>query len=453
MEDTQLTLFGKTFPERSAAITEKIFGESSKKSQKPKFQYLKVENGQKAEWSNYQTVQSLGELLMPSISAFPSVAVESTLSQILEVNAPPKYYLSPTACQGILRRADKRGKELPKLLELALKAQAEGKFLVTTGTGIQAIGYRQSSYGDFTEGIGTLRASAGQHGVSSQDIVCEPKRVGAKTYAKGTRPHSADEAQKRNESDTANTLNTFDIGETRCSELVTELIQCFGVCSQNSNSMKSSNPHSGIYEANTARTLDCNGGNPACNQGGIVVAAGFQPNNSSTAAGLSEHKESAPTLSVTKQAGVICAIEQAVSFENSSFGGYKQGVGTLKASGGDNGGGSESLVCEPRSCNSSGSDVAGTLDASYFKGCGVRGGKEREFVSVPIKAENNLYVWIVRRLTPTECERLQGFEDDWTKYDTSGNELKDTPRYKALGNSIAIPCAVRVFQGIAEAGC
>ena len=56
--------------------------------------------------------------------------------------------------------------------------------------------------------------------------------------------------------------------------------------------------------------------------------------------------------------------------------------------------------------------------------------------------------WAVRKLTPKECERLQGFPDDWTKYCEDGKENKDTPRYKALGNSIAIPCAERVFRGI-----
>lgn len=126
-----------------------------------------------------------------------------------------------------------------------------------------------------------------------------------------------------------------------------------------------------------------------------------------------------------------CIYAEPVSFENSSFGGYKQGVGTLKASGGDYGGGSENLICQPCSYNSSGT--------------------EREFVSTPIDVNNNFYVWIVRRLTPRECERLQGFPDDWTQYDTKGNEIKDTPRYKACGNSIAIPCAARVFQGIVEA--
>lgn len=49
---------------------------------------------------------------------------------------------------------------------------------------------------------------------------------------------------------------------------------CYGLCSMNSNSMKSSNPHSGIYEADTTRTLDNNGGNPACNQGGMMVVQG-----------------------------------------------------------------------------------------------------------------------------------------------------------------------------------
>ena len=45
----------------------------------------------------------------------------------------------------------------------------------------------------------------------------------------------------------------------------------YGISGYESNAMKSSNPHSGIYEAKTSRTLDLNGGNPACNQGGIAI--------------------------------------------------------------------------------------------------------------------------------------------------------------------------------------
>ena len=46
---------------------------------------------------------------------------------------------------------------------------------------------------------------------------------------------------------------------------------CYGISSMDSNGMKSPNPHSGIYEATTSRTLDNNGGNPACNQGGMII--------------------------------------------------------------------------------------------------------------------------------------------------------------------------------------
>ena len=53
----------------------------------------------------------------------PSVARESTLSQILEANSPEKYYLSAKACAGILRRAERRGKELPTMLREALEEE------------------------------------------------------------------------------------------------------------------------------------------------------------------------------------------------------------------------------------------------------------------------------------------------------------------------------------------
>lgn len=91
--------------------------------------------------------------------------------------------------------------------------------------------------------------------------------------------------------------------------------------------------------------------------------------------------------------------------------------------------------------------------------CYVRNGKIEEGKSGTLQAKNGggyslNYInpvaikrlrWIVRRLTPTECERLQGYPDGWTDIgewvDSKGrkHELKDSPRYKALGNSIAIP--------------
>lgn len=101
-----------------------ILGEFSKRSQRAKFQYLNLENGQEAEWCDYSTVKSLGELSTPNIGEFPNVENVSILSSVLEVEVPEKYYLSPKACSGTLRRAEKRGKKLPPLLEAVLKAQA-----------------------------------------------------------------------------------------------------------------------------------------------------------------------------------------------------------------------------------------------------------------------------------------------------------------------------------------
>ena len=69
---------------------------------------------------------SLTEHWTHNFGESPNVAVESTLSQILEDNVPEKYYLSAKACEGILRRAERRGKELPPMLREALLQVASG---------------------------------------------------------------------------------------------------------------------------------------------------------------------------------------------------------------------------------------------------------------------------------------------------------------------------------------
>lgn len=58
---------------------------------------------------------------------------------------------------------------------------------------------------------------------------------------------------------------------------------------------------------------------------------------------------------------------------------------------------------------------------------------------------------IVRRLTPLECERLQGFGDFWTEYGHDGRAVSDTSRYQMLGNSVAVPCVAYIMQGIYHA--
>jgi DNA (cytosine-5)-methyltransferase 1 len=58
--------------------------------------------------------------------------------------------------------------------------------------------------------------------------------------------------------------------------------------------------------------------------------------------------------------------------------------------------------------------------------------------------------YIVRRLLPVECERLQGYPDGWTEFGFDGKEISDTRRYQMLGNSVAVPCVAYIMLGIAE---
>lgn len=105
------------------------------------------------------------------------------------------------------------------------------------------------------------------------------------------------------------------------------------------------------------------------------------------------------------------ADRHAIAYAQSGYGEYKEGVGTIKRSRGAAGGGSETIIAV------------------------------MEKIAKAIK-------YRVRRLVPVECERLDGFPDEWTRYGASGKEMSDNARYMALGNSIAVPCAERVFIGI-----
>lgn len=119
--------FGKTCQEPSAAIKAKTSGQSSKRSPgsvKTDYQFLDLRSGiTPAAWSGMDGV-SPGGCMTLNTGESPSDARGSTLSQILEPNALEKYYLSAKACHGILRRAEKRGKELPTMLREALEEVA-----------------------------------------------------------------------------------------------------------------------------------------------------------------------------------------------------------------------------------------------------------------------------------------------------------------------------------------
>ena len=255
-------------------------------------------------------------------------------------------------------------------------------------------------------------------------------------FVKGTRPHSPDEEPQWKASDVANTLNTCDVGETRCNELA---VKVYGICSKDSNAMKSENPKSGFYEAETSRCLDANGGNPTCNQGGMAVVAlqgsmiGRAEKNGPQGSGVNED------VSFTLDAADRHAVAYCMT-----TGTYTQ---MLK-------------------------EQSPTLMARDYKDPPVVNETEPEY--------------IVRRLTPTECARLQGFPDWWcTGLETdepseeeiefwtevfeihrsvmgkssrpkSRNQIikwlknphSDSAEYKMWGNGVALPNVYFVLSGI-----
>ena len=228
------------------------------------------------------------------------------------------------------------------------------------------------------------------------------------------------------------------------------------------------NPKSGVYVADTSRTLDLNGGNPACNQGGMaVVCAGFKPNNGEKARSIGYGEEQSPTLNAENKPTVLCLNDQ---------GGNVMGVshdvsGTMRA---QEHGHQPTILDMSHACDviRDCGDVAPGLQArmgtggnqvpltyqmqgfgDYREGNVASSCKQRDFKDGTDLAITNM---AVRRLTPMECERLQGFPDGWTDIgewiDEEGRTHKqaDSPRYKALGNSIALPFWYWMFCRMAE---
>lgn len=213
----------------------------------------------------------------------------------------------------------------------------------------------------------------------------------------------------------------------------------YGICSKQSHSMLSDNPHSGFYEADTSRCLDRSGGNPTCNQGGMAVVAvqgsmiGRADKNGPQGSGVNED------VSFTLDAADRHAVAYCMT-----TGTYTQ---MLKEQ-------SPSLMA-------------------------------RDYKDPPVVNETEPE-YIVRRLTPTECARLQGFPDWWcaglgtdkpteeeiefwtevfeTHRSVMGTSSKpksrnqiikwlknphsDSAEYKMWGNGVALPNVYFVLSGI-----
>nr|DAZ72445.1 MAG TPA: Cytosine specific methyltransferase [Caudoviricetes sp.] len=279
--------------------------------------------------------------------------------------------------------------------------------------------------------------------------------------------------------------------------------KCFGICSKDSNSMKSANPYSGFYEADTTRTIDSSGGNPSCNQGGMAVVCVDQGGGKSS---CNVTEELSPTLTCTHGGEPVVAIEGNGTRPSHNGDGYKETnvMYTLNAT-------EQHAVAVPTYSMTTGcfmqvnEDKAPTIAARDYKDAPLVGFSQERFddyaendCSACVKASGGNYgggsetlvidetSYIVRRLTPTECARLQGFPDWWcdsletenptdaeiqkwkeifdnynkaigksTKPKTDKQIIKwlknphsDSAEYKMWGNGVALPCVCFVLSGI-----
>lgn len=361
MENIQPSLFGRMYPVLFHQQTEQILEPCLKKSQKVIFQCLQVANGQPQEWLEGQQLTQLGECLTLNFGEYPNVENESTLSEILEDNVPEKYYLSPKACLGILRRAKNKGRKLPDNLRIALEQKvAEGGEVL----GLD-FAHADSVVRTFTDKSPTLLQNMGSAGGQIPCIMHEERTVAGFTYNQG--------------------------GEGK-----------------------------GLgFKEGQAPTIMTGGKGAVFIEKKSVIPLRDEVTRNKASNGLGVGKVGGPCPTLTT------ADVHSVFYEAYQHHGYRE------------------------------SDTSGTLTAGQNNTITERTKTRESIPSTPKKSIKDLLkkatqkvVYIIRRLTPVEGERLQGYPDDWTKYGADGNIIADTARYRAIGNSICVYCAERVYLGI-----
>ena len=491
-EAEQLSMFGqdlwygKMFPaplvqERQRAKTSESFWRRSSALNAIPFQSLDLTPGAgnllgEFYWELISPWRGGASTLNTGVS--PRDAKESSLSQILQADPPLKYYLSPKACLGILRRAFERGKELPQKLERALKIQAGLMRPDGQPTGLEAYHINQRDEGIDLHGVsGALLATTN---MQMQTFVTQPDdavegfdgfngdltgdvaatlgvNCGMSTGRNGIMAFAANQRDEvRDLRDVAGALQAQP-----------GMKQQTFVAGFSAGAGASAG---GIgYNESVAPTLK---GSPGGNcmpsvlclndQGGSVMNCsenisgtlraqehGHQPlvyeNHGIDSRYTGPHKV-APTMSarygtggnnvplVEQEADAICIAGNTVDRQPQNGG---NGLGcqddlayTLTATD------RHAVYSRQRVDDFRHNDVASTQSARQYKDA-------TDLICQQAEACAHL----IRRLTPLECERLQGFPDGWT--DIPG--ASDSARYKALGNSVAIPCVEFIMSRIAAA--
>ena len=414
-----------------------------------------------------------GELTTRNTGECPNAVVVSRLSQILEETPHPKYNLTAKACQGILRRAERRGKDLPKLLKEVLIRQSQGASpqerteatAPTEAPTSYAVRIRGGCDGGGkgalvqTEKSGTLGTG------NDQTIFC----------LQGNGIDRADTAGcngKGWREDACYTLNTIDRPAV-CAEVV-----CMTP-----------------WDAQSQRVYDGNGVSPTLSSrenSGLnreaVLCAGFKAGQGAQAGGIGYGEEVSPTLAAapsgTNQTPAVMAFDttQITSKENGSQPEFGKPCHTLNANahvpcvaldmthacdvirecgeqvpalqarmgtGGNqvpltygigNGQAHEASIMTEEV-----SQTLNTMHDAQAVMCEDVSHALRGKAACAYREDAETYPvqnMVVRRLTPLECTRLQGYPDGWVDIgdwtDEKGKKHKDadSPKYKALGNSI-----------------
>ena len=398
-----------------------------------------------------------------------------SLSQILQDDPPHKYYLSRRACLGILRRARERGKELPPQLKTALMAQAGLAPLMDIPVDSVAFAANQR---DEVRGLHDVA------GALSAQTIGAPMRL-HQSGSHGERSHSGmSELSPQGWSEGYGAC-----GDEKQQTFVAQ--EC--LTPWDTQQARIFTPES---KAPTLASADGGGGR---NPGGLLFTAGFCAGASPAAGSIGYQEEVSPTLKASASGNmmpsVLCLNDQGGSVMECS----EDVAGTLRAQehghqplvlydnhGKDarykgplniaptvvatygTGGNNQPLVSSSvftrkRVDVFRDDDVASTESArqhkdatdlicqpTYQETVGALTSSDRKGPNSQYVGQDKLIVdgpLLIRRLTPLECERLQGFPDFWT--DLPGTS--DSSRYKALGNSVAIPCVEYIMWGIAMA--
>ena len=258
----------------------------------------------------------------------------------------------------------------------------------------------------------TLTASAGMSG-NNQPVIC----------LQGNGIDRADTAGcngKGWKEDISYTLNTID----------RPAVMAFSFDSLASNSMKSKNPNSGCRDVDVAKTLDTSPPDPSKNQGGVCIL-----DMSHACDVIRDCGGISPSLQARMGTG---GNQIPLTFSMQAFGDYKENEISSSCKQRDSKDATDLVIGIDNEKNTY-IDQFGTLKAH------ASGGTQQHVVEH----------MVVRRLTPLECTRLQGFPDgwvdigDWTDEKGRVHKEADAPKYKALGNSIALPFWRWMFERMA----